>query len=416
MKKLFLLLLPCLAFADTPSPAVYSCSARASGLRPGEPVEFILIGPHSGHAYESLIVSDVPVEEIDQSLRELGLQPGHPVQPNRLRFWPRGDVLDVHVAWEKDGEQFEMPAEQLVIRQPEGSPLEEAGWIFTGSQTIEKEGRTELLAAIQDPGSILPVYNEAESLLDRPVIAPKQSVYQTLFPNPQCIFTNGQKLTISFRPKDPQERYRPRDWILHMDVGEAGVVGSLRRADAVPMENKRLPQPLQTLREMLATADGEPSQRFLTPHPSPALTLGELRDAYVLLEKMEAEGLFKLNPPAGQDLFYKAFLPDPSMRKPEARPSQPWEIHLPLDREGDVLLRRYSLRERDLQGNPSFDLKEMHISAGSDLTKPLERSPYGLPVLLLFVHASMPYGELLDVLQPLRSEYDTLYLFIEPEA
>ena len=132
-------------------------------------IEYVLVGK-GGKVYETVFVTDSPVEEIHQALLEIGLRPGEPGEPGRP---PRGMPIHLFVEYDSQGKQVRRRLDEFVlrVREPAGAkpapaePLEPAAWLFTGSSSTLDPGSGELMLAASLTESIIGLHWSDRSVL-----------------------------------------------------------------------------------------------------------------------------------------------------------------------------------------------------------------------------------------------------------
>src|SRR5882672_4122693 len=77
---------------------------RATGLGPGDPVEFFIIPADSGKDYESLTVAFVKPSDVDRALKFIGMKAGRPVNYTENQYWPKGERVLMSVEWTPIGD------------------------------------------------------------------------------------------------------------------------------------------------------------------------------------------------------------------------------------------------------------------------------------------------------------------------
>jgi hypothetical protein len=407
--RLLIFLFPCVAFADD---AVFSFSARATGVDDSTPLEFILITPESGHDYESIAVSRMSAEDILQGLRALEAVPGHPANPHTLQFWPKGEWLDIEISFDRDGETVTVPAGDLVQNTASGTTLGQEDWTFCGSAVMsDKSGKPGLAADVREPGSIMSVYNEPDTLIDRSGRAPKGVVYGSLIVNTNLQLLENQELTVSIRRKSATNTFQALDVSVEARI-ENDKLSYRVKAPGLP------PSDLDGDLDALVACLKEIRTRYpninLSTAPDSELSLAQVQSLYEHMMALDADHGHRFNAPAPPHFFFQSFFPDPAFRDPAVRPSQPWEMHIERTPEGpNLTLLRYAVKERDPQGEPTLEEERIKVTGPEDLQEQLKLGRYDLPVLLVFAPASLPYGDLIDLLAPVRKSYDTFYFYLE---
>ena len=386
----------------------FQFTARATGLDDSTPLEFILITSNSGHDYESIAISDLSAREILNGIKDLGAVAGHPINPQTLQFWPKGEWLDIEVSFKKRNKTVTVPAGELVLQRPGKGTLKKESWTLCGSvEMTDEQGNSTLAVDAREPGSILSVYNESESLMDRSGQADKLTIYGSLFAAPKFQLAEGQELTFSIRRKKQSDMFQPLDLEILAEADGAGLVYSLTGSGDAPLATRTSFQKLQSL--IKKTQRSRPNL-YLSTRPDSALTLAQVQEMYGQIMSMESDGRARLNPPASPHFFFKSFFPDPAFHTPQQRPSQPWELH--VGESNALHLIRYEVTERDLQGQPTLEETRIDDVGAQSLASHLQLGSYDVPVLLVYAPSTLAYGELLQVLAPIRGSYDTFYFFL----
>jgi hypothetical protein len=111
-----------------------------------------------GKTHESVLVLDLYPVDLHAALVLLGLSNGPPAAAMG-EGPPRGDALDIWIAWEEAGRPRVERAERWIAYRAGGRPLGNTAWVFTGS-TFE-DGRYKalveesLIATYWDPWAIV---------------------------------------------------------------------------------------------------------------------------------------------------------------------------------------------------------------------------------------------------------------------
>jgi hypothetical protein len=160
--------------------------AEATGFPTYDAIEFFLISEESGRDYEALAVSFAKPSDVHEALVFVGSRPGCPVNPSKLRLWPKGERVNVTFEWDaaastnaKAG-RVRARAEELILDKRTHKPLPLTGLVFAGSFVDEspgQPGKRGYVADFSDPNSIASDFNEFSTVLDVPRQAEKSSVY-----------------------------------------------------------------------------------------------------------------------------------------------------------------------------------------------------------------------------------------------
>lgn len=386
--------------------------AEATGLPSDTPVEFLLIGELSGHDYEAIAISYARPIDVYEALTFIGLPPGNPVMPRDLRFFPKGERVNVFFRWRTDEDEYiEVKAESLVRDRRSGDALPTIGFTFVGSHWLDVDGERVLAAEQRDPRSIISVYNEPTTLLDPPRQAGQQQLFGFLhaYPDRQPAF--GTLLEVVLVPERTDGARRVVDVVLAVNKTLDGIELQLQNeAGKALHEDPSLPGVLAAFEE-LKVADQTP---FVQVESAMSVPLAELRSLYRWLRAFQDEDILYMEPPQGDELFYRAFLPNEAHRNPAQRPSQALELRIPAtDREqpAEVVHIQDQRRRIDDEFDPSIETHA--VPQPEELPRVLADIDHHLPVLLVFAPAQMTLGELMTWLGPVRETHPTVHLFLD---
>jgi hypothetical protein len=385
--------------------------AEATGLSENHPIEFILIGESSGHDYEALAVSHALPSAVHQALTFIGMPVGAPFNPQALRYFPKGERVLVDMEWtDSGGDTFRWPVTELIMDLRTGEAMVDEGFAFVGSQWVEEAGERGYVADMFDPRSIVSLYNEPGTVLDRPARVPQAAVYGSLqiFPGRQAAY--GQLVHIHLRPEFTDGRTRIANVTLQVDVGEdeVPVPLSLLGTAGEPLHEGR------GLTAVLASLEGliEGGQTpCLDLDIAAAVPLAELRDLAMILRRFEEEELIQIEPPASGTLSYRAFVPVESHRQRADRPSQ--VLELLLEREDEELTATViEIVDGRRRAEEEFapEITTYPVGAPAELPAVLAAIDHRLPVLLVFVPTDLTYGEVMRWLGPVLETHSTIYL------
>lgn len=310
--------------------------AEAVGHLEGITAEFLLVGPLSDRAYESVAVTVASPGDIVRAIEHLGLSRGGGVGSKPFRFWPCGERmvatvrrLDVKGATAK-------PLQSLVADQDSESPLVgEGGIVFTG-------GRWEGDVCLTDstmPASVISLYNESGSILDVPFQVGQSDVYGRL--SVAEMLPYGTLLEIVLRPlfpPDGQTRVLPLTITVTKDDGKVKLVCASEKGDL--LAKGELSEMLLWLK---ARADAG-RELFATLVFDDALPLGVAAQVAQVFCMLDGKGL-RLDGKAEDGLFPKAFVPLEKWREHKDRIPQPFELHLFRDSAGEIRKKMIFIEE-----------------------------------------------------------------------
>ena len=387
--------------------------AMATGLGKHDAIEFLLISPSSGNDYESLAVSFAEAGHVHKALMFIGLSQGQGVDFRKTRFWPKGER--VRVTYRAPGAP-PVPLERYVLDKQTGQPLPTSGFVFVGSRMVAdpvQKDEKRYAADVYDPRSIVSIYNEADSVLDIPRRATQQDVYNRQFCNPDLLLPTNCLLEVVMTPAYTDGTARVADRVLQVAAGprQTSFTLQLVAVDGGRTVQGGFPDILEEVRR-LNEAGRDP---FVSVVFDDALAIGPIRDVCAVIGAAETEKGMRIEPPAGKQLYYRAFLPNESFRDREARIAQPCELR--LRREKDGIRGTVTRIHADWKGEslkPKLTLTHTDVPDPAALPGVLKAT--GLQVLLVFAPADLTYGELLRFIQPVRETHPLIHVFIDPPA
>lgn len=400
----------------------------ATGLGGNDPIEFFVIGPASGKAYESLAVSMAKPSDVRAGLEFIGVPPGRGVNYLRNRFFPRGERVRMTFRWrvtEQDGTVSPVTAraeELLLLRGPDGTVTDRtlplSGLVFTGGVFLppsEPGGAERFFADEGDPGSIASNYNEPTTVLDLPVLARQSEVYRSRVVNPAFGLTFGTPLEILLEPdRGPDDPPRIVDLKLQVDGGPELTSLRFTLTDPATGESKATSASAETVLNALSVAVESGREPFVQVWPGPTLPLGTVRGLYGFLGGLQAQVGLRIEPPedGSGHLFFEAFLPDERFRTPENRVWQPVELRLSAD--GTAVLRDYSERALTAPGEARFTFADTPVPSPDALKGLLaERLEQRRP-LAIFAPTTLSYANLLRWTQPAVTADWIVWVYLEP--
>lgn len=400
--------------------------AEPTGLQAEEILEFLLVDQSSSHGYEALLWSFAKPSDVHKALEFIGLKPGQPFNPNAMRFWASGDRVMLSVVSDDGDEQ--VPIERLILDEEAEKTLPEEGFVFSGSGTVvarDGSGKKDYIADIWDPKSVASVYNEPSAVLDVPRQAAKDAMYGKQVVNPEYRLSGGRLVKIVMEPGETNGI--PAALNFELSIGLSADASNLTFRLTGDEDDKKPLIEAQEMRQVLEKilAMGKDKEApFLKVLFSDKVPVGDVSKACIPLAMMETMGMIRIEPPAEGGLYYRAFVPEQSWRKPEVRPSQPWELHLKLA-EGKV--KGKMVYNQPVWSNdsiePTFKIKTIddvstpenmksHLDADAEARKAASQSQ--LPsVLLVFADADISYGQVMAFLKPVLKTNGTIYVFAE---
>lgn len=394
--------------------------AEATGVKAVDIVEFFLIGENSGHDYEAIAVSLAKPGDVHRALEFVGMKPGRPVVFSKLQLWPKGERVTATIA-PRGATNSPVRLEQTVLDRRSGKALAAGGFVFTGSvmaDSTEKPGTQVYAADAFEPGSIAANYNEAQSVLDVPRQAPQKQVYESMFANPDHLFQAGQLLEVTMEPEYKDGRTRVLDLTLHITTpeGKSGAAAnglSFRLDDAAgkPVYAGAEMKELMRILSEFAASGRDP---FVALRLGDSVSVSALRDLCRILDSINTENGIRIEPPGGNQLFYKAFIPNEVWRDRAGRMAQPWELRLELkDGKPAGVLTQVKEVWKDEQARPDLKPENVPVPTPADLQKALtERGP-GLNVILVFAPPALTHGQLMEFVGPVLKTHPVIHVFVD---
>jgi hypothetical protein len=390
--------------------------AESTGMPAGEPVEFFLITPASGHDYEAFAVCFARAADIRSALEFIGIPPGQPADYSKLRMWPQGERVIIEAAVTDTPPTEPAPpetqwtrAEDLLIG-PEGRSLPREGFVFTGSYFLP-DG--QLAPDADTPHSVASFYNEPQSLFDVPRIAPQGAVYGRTEINPANQPEEGQLLRIRFRHDGAP---LPRAVRLEVDIAatdsQSGDLTDYAFTCRFGGSNLLDQASLNQLLALFGAYQQEQRDIYVSITPNPAMTIGQHKQIYAFFESINQPNGIRLVAPEDQVLYYKAFLPDPRYLPRADRPGQPWELHLQADDQGRLHGQAIHLDEQwEPGGEPSLHETAYPVESPAQLPAILAKHPDTFKVVFFFCSDDLPLRILQPWYQALYPDYKTVYFY-----
>ncbi len=392
--------------------------AEATGITGRDTAEFFIIAPHSGNDYEALTSSLATAADIDRGLRFIGLTPGRCVDYARYQFWPKGERVMARVRRAEDGSPA-LPLEVLVLSETTGKPLPAVGLVYV-------QAPTEWVAASEFPdrhpvdadsrGSIAANYNEPFTLFDIPRAAPQSDVYAQQTVNPDYIFQPGQRLEIVMEPERPEGEQRIQDLELTLHATGVATQSLADLQFALTNLTTGASLPMADMNEILhyftvlCRGDTDP---FVALRIDDHVQVDALKAFCLILASIETDHGIRLEPPGDAHLYYKAFMPDDSLRDREQRIMQPAELTFSASDDGSVTVSLLEITEHwhDEAIKPALTFKTHPIVSPETLREQLTALEEDLPILLAFVPPTLTHGELMRWMTPILATHPTVHVF-----
>ena len=387
---------------------------EATGIRIGDIAEFFIIAEGSGHDYESIAISFATAGDIKKALEFIGMTPGNCVNFRKNQFWPKGERVKIRIAQRSEPKKL-IPLEHFIRDDRTETTLPELGLAFTGSTMVTNEDGTAVLAADRhEPKSIASNYNEGETLLDIPYQGGQDALYDNLHPNPELILPTNSLLDIVIEPEHKDGTKRVCNLGVTVSPPENDEEGITNHLFAVSDEAGKLINDEKSLKstiELFSTRNKAEKDVYVSLTLSDELELGVASQVCQLIQNLESAGSIRMDaPPTGQ-LYYRAFIPNPSYLDRDSRPGHPWELRLRKTDQGITgkLTRCEFVWKEEAKNSPDVGatdyeaaspaaLREIIVKSAEE-QKAKEKQP-NIPVILVIAPSDMTFGAIMEFLAP----------------
>ena len=373
---------------------------ESNALKPGDPVEFLLIAENSGKDYESRAIAFALPSDVCKALEFIGLKSGAPADANALRFWPRGERVKVTLdLLTTNGTATALGrAEATVFDTRTNKPLPEVGFAFCGGRwTTEANGAAASTARVYaadvySPNSIVSVYNEGNTVLDVPRRAAQQEVYTFQVPTPERSLPAGGLVQFTFTPEFSDGAARLVDWTVHLGSASNGI--PLLTVNELPDKTILTRQPATALATATKEAVAAGREPYAVIVPDDTIELGTLRTACADIEALEDAAGLRIEPPPSEQPYYKAFLPNEKFRDRANRPMQPFELSLAAAGTGATGVLTLATEDwKPGASTPTYHDTTWPVASPQDLAAPFSQKD-APSVLLVFAPRQLTYGQL----------------------
>lgn len=400
--------------------------ARATGIEGRTQAEFFLIATNSGHDYEAVAVSLARPSDVHRALEFIGLQPGRPIDPKALRFWPRGERVIAEFEWREGGETSGPPRrtrmEETLLDLRTGRPLPADGLVFVGSARVPAPDGTGTVVYAADeiePHSIASAFNLETTVLDIPRRGSQSALYDYQIVNPDLVWTAATPLTVVLRP-EPRPAGDSRIVDLDLTVRPAAdgstsdpfLTRLTRQPDGTAVADGT-PSAVQAAIESTAARDHDV---HLTIRLNDTLALSHLRAVGEWLAAVAEHPNVRVEPPPQGQLYYRALAPDPALRDRAERPSQPWELRLqPSQKDGGwkAVLSRVEPGRDILTDAPTFVSMDFEADTPAALRARLDEHGPGLRVIVVYAPGRMSFGDMMKFVAPLTATHPVIHVFAD---
>jgi len=399
--------------------------AEAVGHKEGVTAEFLLVGPASDRAYESVAVTVATPGDIARAMEHIGVPRGGGGHSRPFRFWPCGERVQATVRLLSTPPSEKGAPLQSLIKDSGTPPLlGEGGVVFTG-------GRWQgggCLADTQQPCSVISLYNEGGSLFDVPFQAAQGATFGRVTLAKTLPY--GEVLEITLAPLPAKDG---GGWVKQLDVlvaKEGGEVKLKVESSMLKVERSRgsegtsniqrptsnIQQKEGGLAETLAWMKSEDEagrDLFVTLNMSDDLTLGGAAEVARVFWMLDGKGI-KLDGRGEGGVYPKAFLPQERWREREGRLPQPFEIHIAADGK-----KKLTFIEEDwtVEGlDPKLTPRDYPFSAWDELPELIKKvggEDSKVEMLFIFAPSGAPLKTFMPAVRALSGRLSLVYIFSE---
>ena len=362
-------------------------------------IEFLLIDQTCGRGYESLLWSFAKPSDVHRALEFIGMQSGEPYHPEALRFWPKGER--VNITLQNDNVKKPVRLESLILDHRTGKTLEETGFTFTGSYRLPKGAPAHggsYAADIFEPKSIASIFNMHLTVLDIPTRSPQREVYGKLVLHPDAWFKPHSLVTLTLEPQHKDGSLRTMDLKLAFQDNPTAPVILSEVPSGKVVSKGELAQALAAFGR-LTESDQD---LFVQLDFAASLPLHQARTYAHLIKAIDKDEGIRVEPPLEGQLFYEAFSPRAEMLDREERFVHPWELDLKLGRGEEVegVLWLYRDHETD-NGDYQLTASKWPVKSSQALAEQIRSEnasrqaadKFPVPAaLLVYADPTMTYG------------------------
>ena len=387
--------------------------AFTTGTAPGSICEFYLVTLNSGHDYEAVFQTFAFASDVAKAFEFLGVPAGRPVDYPKMRFWSAGERVAATAS--VDGAPAR-PLGAFAADAASGATLDAQAFVYVGGTRLA-DGSLDVDS--QGPGSIVPDYNEPQTLFDIPAKAPQSVVYTKTVVSTNAAFAAFLPAVVTFAPekRDPKlssRRVADDELLFH---GDGFRYCTPRAPDCHETLLPPGTPPADLVKRLSERVRAEKRDVYLTFKWTPAVTLGALKNAATLLQTLDKDetGIRVDAPPAGFP-YYQFILPDEEWRDREKRLSQPCELRFAKGEDGTVAATLVAIAE-NWEGEslkPTLVPEEIPLPSPDALPALLkEKTPRQLPVILVFAPSDITWSDLAPWLSPVLADYPGIRMFLD---
>jgi len=379
--------------------------AEAVGHAEGVTTEFLIVGPGSDRAYEAAAVSVAKPSDIVRAVEHLGLSRGEGVHSRPFCFWPRGERVQATVRYLGDPEKKEYPLHSLV-KDTSDTPLLGRGIVFTGGGWRDGVCLTDT----RQPGSVISLYNEADTIFDVPFQAAQGAVYGRV--SLAKAMPYGEMLEITLSPV-PTKDGLPGVLPLTVAVTQEGGEWAITCTDTNNVVRKK--GGLADTLDWMKSEDAAGRELFVTLALDDDLPLSKAADVARVFWMLDGKGI-KLDGRSEGGVYPRAFLPQEAWREHEGRIPQPFEIHITPNADG-TFAKKLTFIEEDwnVEGiDPKLTPKDYPFSAWDELPALITTAggeDNKVTLLFVFAPSSAPLKTFMPAVRTLSTRLPLVYVF-----
>lgn len=387
--------------------------AFTTGTQTNSICEFYLITLNSGHDYEAVFQTHAFASDIVRAFEFLGVPAGRPVDYPKMRYWSAGERI---AATASVAGGPAVPLGAFAADAATGKPFDAQEFIYLGGTRLA-DGSLDVDS--QGPGSIVPDYNEPQSVFDIPAKAPQSVVYTKTVLSTNAAFEAFLPAVVTFAPekRDPKlssRRVADDELLFH---GDGFRYCTPRAPDCHETLLPPGTPPADLVKRLSERVRDEKRDVYLSFDWTPAVTLGALKNAATLLQTLDKDetGIRVDAPPTGFP-YYQFILPNEEWRDREKRLSQPCELRFAKAEDGAVSATLVAIAE-NWEGEslkPTLVPEEIPLDGPLALPGLLkEKTPRQLPVVLVFAPSDLTWDDLAPWLGPIVADYPGIRLFLD---
>ena len=376
--------------------------AEATGLGKGDTAEFVVCGPLSDRAYETMFMSLAKPEDIAAAVESLGVPRGVPTDSDLARFWPQGERIKVAV---RPVGGSEMPLSDIISdeRKADDDVLAR-GVVYTGGSHAEDGS---LVAATNIPCAVFATYNHAPSALQFSFTLDQSSAYGRF--QVARVFKAGDLVEFSLARTGPE---RVREMVC--EVSPSGC--KVKDGKGAELKSGTFSEAAEFIR-----AESEKgADVFMRLSFTPDTTVTYARACAGLFAGFDGK-VAKLAGFENGQYYAKAFLPNEAWRNRKQRIAQPFEIYPAGKGAGKFVFVEEYWDKKSESIDPELRPHEHEYKNKEELRKLVSetgRQGEKMFTAFVFLPTGSTLGPALEALEALRPRIACFYVFdgIEPQA